>query len=145
MSYAEKLKDPRWQRKRLEILNRDNFRCRCCGDDTTTLNVHHKSYFGEPWEAPNKSLVTLCEPCHKEESESINVKIKECISELKHNGFTSDSFSKLSNVFKTDRGWDYYEPVFDILKMAIDDDAIWGTLHELYFERLSKRHANKWF
>ena len=26
--YVEKLKDPRWQRKRLEIMQRDGFRCR---------------------------------------------------------------------------------------------------------------------
>ena len=32
MGYSEKLKDPRWQKKRLEILERDNFRCQYCGD-----------------------------------------------------------------------------------------------------------------
>lgn len=42
--YSEKLKDPRWQKKRLEILNRDEFACRFCGDNKSTLNVHHISY-----------------------------------------------------------------------------------------------------
>jgi len=30
-SYADKLKDPRWQRKRLEILQREDFNCEACG------------------------------------------------------------------------------------------------------------------
>jgi len=29
-TYAEKLKHPLWQRKRLEILNRDGFKCAQC-------------------------------------------------------------------------------------------------------------------
>lgn len=63
-SYSEKLKDPRWQRKRLEIMQRDNFKCKICCSGTTTLNIHHKSYRGEPWEQDNSELETLCEDCH---------------------------------------------------------------------------------
>lgn len=64
MNYSEKLKDPRWQKKRLEILSRDNFTCQCCGDKDTSLHIHHSKYTGEPWEAPNEDLKTLCEHCH---------------------------------------------------------------------------------
>lgn len=65
MTYSEKLKDPRWQKKRLEILNRDKFTCLLCGDTTTTLHVHHKAYNGlEPWEAGHQELETLCDHCH---------------------------------------------------------------------------------
>lgn len=64
MTYLEKLKDPRWQKKRLEILNRDEFRCVHCSDTETTLHVHHKKYTNEPWDAPNKDLETVCEHCH---------------------------------------------------------------------------------
>lgn len=63
--YSEKLKDPRWQKKRLEIFSRDKWQCRFCGDNQTTLNVHHFTYNGEPWEADNSSLITTCEDCHK--------------------------------------------------------------------------------
>lgn len=65
-TYWDKLKDPRWQKKRLEILNRDEFRCVICGDDESTLNVHHGFYRKdlEPWEYPSESLHTLCETCH---------------------------------------------------------------------------------
>lgn len=65
-SYAEKLKYPRWQKKRLQVLERDMWCCRLCNDAETTLNVHHLSYHGEPWDASDNELMTLCEHCHKE-------------------------------------------------------------------------------
>ena len=67
MAYAEKLKDPRWQRRRLEVFNRDRWTCRECGDTETTLNIHHHYYIPnkEPWEYPDEAFVTLCEDCHK--------------------------------------------------------------------------------
>ena len=66
-TYAEKLKDPRWQRKRLEIMQRDGFGCTFCGDEESTLNVHHHYYEKgmSPWEYPNEALTTLCEGCHR--------------------------------------------------------------------------------
>lgn len=63
-SYGEKLKDPRWQRYRLELMGRDDFACRLCGDRSTTLNIHHLKYSGEPWDAPAEFLWTLCADCH---------------------------------------------------------------------------------
>lgn len=66
-TYAEKLRDPRWQRKRLEVMGRDNFACCHCGEAHATLNVHHTFYRRNtsPWEYPDDSLLTLCEPCHE--------------------------------------------------------------------------------
>jgi len=68
MTYIEKLKSPKWQKKRLEILERDNFSCKCCGDSESSLHVHHTKYLAntDPWEYENDSLVTLCEMCHTE-------------------------------------------------------------------------------
>ena len=64
--YSDKLKDPRWQRKRLEILERDDFTCQSCMDSESTLVVHHRYYENvEPWEYPNEALVTLCANCHE--------------------------------------------------------------------------------
>jgi len=31
MTYAEQLKSPKWQKKRLNIMERDQFRCQDCG------------------------------------------------------------------------------------------------------------------
>jgi len=66
-TYAEKLKNPRWQKMRLLILNRDKFRCKFCGNKEKTLNVHHIYYKKDcdPWDYPETLLITLCEDCHK--------------------------------------------------------------------------------
>lgn len=69
MTYAEMLKDPRWQKKRLEILERDEWACQMCHSGDKTLHVHHNYYDYSllPWEYPEESLITLCEECHKDE------------------------------------------------------------------------------
>ncbi len=66
MNYSEQLKSPMWQKKRLEIMQRDNFTCQDCGDTESQLQVHHKAYvFGNKvWEYENSDLITLCEDCH---------------------------------------------------------------------------------
>ena len=66
-SYSDKLKDPRWQRKRLEVLERADFTCENCGDSESTLHVHHGYYEWnlDPWEYDTKTLHCLCDPCHK--------------------------------------------------------------------------------
>jgi len=65
MKYSEKLKDPRWQKKRLEIMEKDNFKCRDCGDSQNTLSVHHCHYEkGDPWDTDSEFLMTLCDDCH---------------------------------------------------------------------------------
>lgn len=64
-SYSELLKDPRWQKKRLKILERDGWRCKLCYSTVKTLNVHHLKYNGKPWEADNDDLITLCKDCHE--------------------------------------------------------------------------------
>lgn len=67
MNYRDKLKDPRWQRKRLEVLQRDSFTCCHCGDDKTELHIHHLKYSGDPWEAKMEDMITVCVHCHNME------------------------------------------------------------------------------
>jgi 5-methylcytosine-specific restriction endonuclease McrA len=66
MTYAEKLLDYRWQLKRQEILERDNYTCQRCSSDGCILQVHHLHYYPkhEPWEYENEDLITLCDKCH---------------------------------------------------------------------------------
>ncbi len=66
-TYGEKLLDPRWQKKRLEVLETNNFTCQYCGDTETTLHVHHLCYKinGNPWDTDLSALLCLCEECHK--------------------------------------------------------------------------------
>lgn len=68
-TYAEKLRDPRWQKMRLQILERDRFTCMLCGDMDTELHVHHAKYGGNPWEVEPEDLFTLCKHCHTEVEE----------------------------------------------------------------------------
>ena len=67
--YSERLKDPRWQKLRLKVFERDSWSCLCCGSDTETLMVHHLVYpkgeTTEPWDAPMDTLETLCGMCHQ--------------------------------------------------------------------------------
>lgn len=66
MTYKEQLKSPKWQRKRLEIFERDKFTCQICLDTEEQIQVHHKSYDNnkQAWEYGNDRLITLCSTCH---------------------------------------------------------------------------------
>lgn len=66
VNYSQLLKDPRWQKKRLEIMQRDQFKCIKCNDNESELHVHHITYLKnlKPWEYPDSILVTLCNNCH---------------------------------------------------------------------------------
>lgn len=76
VSYSEKLKDPRWQRKRLEVLKRDNFTCQGCGETMETLHIHHLDYKKgcDPWDYDDSELITFCEKCHKWEHKLITIR-----------------------------------------------------------------------
>lgn len=65
MTYYDKLLDPKWKIKRAAILCRDKRKCTVCGSKKD-LEVHHTFYVEgrQPWEYPNKSLITLCRDCH---------------------------------------------------------------------------------
>lgn len=66
MAYADQLRDPRWQKKRLEIFQRDNFTCVSCGNKTKNLQAHHAVYPRKAfmWELPLEFFQTLCFECH---------------------------------------------------------------------------------
>lgn len=66
-NYDELLRDPRWKKRRKQIINRDNKTCTQCGS-TKNLRVHHIYYVegAMPWEYPDEALVTLCETCHND-------------------------------------------------------------------------------
>ena len=66
-NYYELLKSPKWQKRRLEILQQHNFACSKCKSEENFLNVHHKIYVKgrKPWEYSDHELTVLCEGCHE--------------------------------------------------------------------------------
>lgn len=64
--------DPRWRKKREEILKRDSHKCRNCGSEKN-LQVHHRQYHynkvtgfaKQIWDYKDKFLITLCKACHE--------------------------------------------------------------------------------
>lgn len=67
LSYSEKLRDPRWQKKRLKIMERDGWRCVACDGSDRELQIHHGYYRKglDPWDYPDDTLWTVCNRCHK--------------------------------------------------------------------------------
>lgn len=97
--YLEKLRDPRWQKQRLEILQRDNWKCRQCQHTDDTLHVHHLYYEKgkEPWEYPNEAFLTLCVHCHESESDQRREFDGYVVEEFKKSGFLSDDLIPICN------------------------------------------------
>lgn len=95
--YSEKLRNPKWQRKRLDILQRDEFACVGCGDTESTLHVHHCYYEKgkEPWEYADSSLITLCEHCHSEEGSAWRDK-SALVDALSMAGYRAQHFNDLA-------------------------------------------------
>lgn len=117
MTYQQKLKDPRWQKKRLEILERDNWCCQVCFSEESTLHVHHKKYNkSDPWDIDNFYLITLCEECHQQETVSRKVELE-----------------KLNVFFIKHCSCRDLNAICDFLELIItDDDGYASILPELY-------------
>lgn len=99
-AYSEKLKNPRWQKKRLEIFERDGWKCRACQDEKSTLHVHHLVYEKgkEPWDYDNAKLVTLCEECHNLEREERYLAEQGLLLELREKGFSYHNIINLQQM-----------------------------------------------
>lgn len=99
--YSELLRNPFWQRKRLEIFQRDNYTCQVCQDQFTNLQVHHKYYIdgAMPWEYPDEALITLCELCHEKE-EFLKWLNKSISDLLARDGFIKADIISVYNVIR---------------------------------------------
>lgn len=103
LSYEEQIKSPHWQKRRLQILQRDNFTCQICGSTEKTLHVHHLCYKKDAkiWDYQDKTLITLCEDCHRMEHEMRNGNdhsVTSLIHDLSISGFTN--FELVSILYK---------------------------------------------
>lgn len=128
--YALKLKDPRWQRRRLEIMQRDDFACQKCSAKTDTLHVHHRFYiYGRsPWEYPDNALVTLCLNCHEEEGQGGSVP-KDAIQSLHSTGMWNTDFKILTEFFSA-LDWNGHD-IAVAMEMVLNSEAARKSLIKL--------------
>lgn len=132
MTYKDKLLDPRWQKKRLEILDRDNFTCQMCGDTKSTLHVHHKEYLNNPWDAISSNLITYCEHCHQFSEITKNFSIYKRLIKVKKE-FCSNGV--LMNVLLIDK---YDKKCIDIHKLTSNGLNDIEFVYSLDFEKLQE-------
>lgn len=131
-TYSEKLRDPRWQRKRLEILQRDNFTCRDCHAKDKTLHVHHCLYEkGDPWETDDRFLLTLCEGCHESRQlleddarKALGIIMSEMVRDGSHSGI-DDLLGFVTSLTKAASGESRYLAVQDGHSYEYDSDIRW--------------------
>lgn len=142
-SYSEKLKDPRWQKKRLEILNRDEWACCICGESENTLHVHHKSYVKgkDPWDYDDDNFETLCEFCHDHEHSKYKDYIELIETALKTRGFHADDALELGETLLLKMGNAPYPPevIMTAICWSISSDDKMLELTERYFKHLAEK------
>lgn len=162
-------KHPEWQKKRLKILERDEFACVQCGTDQEMLHVHHTFYWDKedeapPWDYDDDTLISLCESCHKDEHEQLDESKRSFMKSFGANGFMRPYFlDTLASAFDGSGGrWDMRADI-DVLAHAIEtiieartfdlgregkgrfvsDSSIWDYFEQSYTNHLKKKRANK--
>lgn len=108
-AYLEKLRDSRWQKKRLKIFERDGWQCRRCSsgeEQSVTLHVHHLWYEeGEPWEVEENALMTLCAGCHEDETATRREEEQSLLAILRECRILSSQVQELMMAFDLTRGF----------------------------------------
>ena len=136
MTYKEKFKDPRWQKKRLQILERDLFACKLCSDTTSTLHVHHRYYEGykDPWDYNNSCLITLCESCHEIEETSIKQYYELFYETLRKSIFMSDDWREIAAAIHYSKTNLKPSQLAELIHRVLVDDELQDVLHYKYFK-----------
>lgn len=125
ITYAEKLKDPRWQKKRLEIFQRDQFRCVECFSDEKSLQVHHIAYKGkEPWDTPNEYLITYCYECHKIEEDRLKAAGETFIKIMRDDGENSATINYFLDNLKSFIEKDTPQKAVGFISLTIVDEKL---------------------
>lgn len=153
MKYSEKLKDPRWQKKRLEIFERDNWTCQWCEDTESTLNIHHLQYKEncDPWDYDNSDLLTLCEFCHEIEYGHRQENEEKLLENLKLSKLNNTDIRILSMCFyswdidfKLDENGDLLEEIYDPLKLSqLDKTFLFESIFLLVYEFIENKRKEK--
>lgn len=108
-TYQEKLLDPRWQKRRLEIFGAFNWKCGECSASTKTLHAHHLYYERglEPWEYPDDAFLCVCDTCHNKRHEA-----EITIDKIIHKAFTANEIHQLARYISANGG----DQILDVLE-----------------------------
>lgn len=127
--YSDLLRDPRWQKRRLQVFERDDWECNACGNKDRQLQVHHLKYHGKPWDAPDEHLETLCDECHEWRTEWDNKFGRSLVRTL--------FFKNLVKVM-----WWACKEDFEIIN-ANPTSEIWQELRSRWLERVEKDKVDR--
>jgi hypothetical protein len=143
-TYGDRLKDPRWQRKRLEILSRDEWACQQCYEKEGQLHVHHLIYSnGDPWDIEDKYLTTLCEDCHEYEHRQLPHAEAALKSALRGHGFLSDDIVNIGLGFYCMQSFHTHEVMSNVIEFALRSPEIMQDLTDKYFKDLAERKERR--
>ena len=144
-TYSEKLKDPRWQKLRLEVLNRDTWACQNCYDDTSTLAVHHLYYTKgtEPWEYPLNAFLTLCEGCHQQETDGRRASERNFMEDIRKIPILAVDLDQLSAYFTGMAFTHVREVVLEVLGMYVAQGDLQRRVIDIYFQEFLSKDNNK--
>lgn len=133
--YLEKLKDPRWQKKRLEVFERDDWACKSCHSKEKTLHVHHIFYQAnnEPWDYPLFALMTLCLDCHECEHEAKKESASKLVWFLAKRGILPSIFNECVSLILDDTYHSDHDLNYEDLK------AVFGSMRKNLEEIQAKK------
>ena len=136
--YREKLRDPRWQKVRLQVFERDGWCCQSCFDADSTLAVHHLHYEDgmEPWEYPISLLVTLCEACHELQYQTQSYARKRLLRGFACQGALAADLEQVGNALECMQSPVLPSVTFSALSWLLRDPALVHGLVHRYLESL---------
>jgi len=144
MKYSEKLKDPRWQKKRLKILEWDEWACQVCFDSENTLTVHHLRYLPgvEPWDHPDDLLLTLCEDCHGYERDTRGSVESDLLEIMKANKFMSQDLRILCQAFMWEKEPHVPSVTACAIRWALQDNKVISEIIDRYLNSLTQKRES---
>ena len=137
--YQLKLKDTRWQRKRIKILNRDDCYCVVCGEETN-LQVHHIAYNGEPWDVDDRFLVTLCKDCHEHEELALKNLGSDLLTRFRKLGFMANDIEHLLITLSCYENWRQNDVVLSMIKELLTDDVIYQLVQNYMVGKMALKN-----
>lgn len=114
MSRDSEYKDVRWQKKRLEVLERCGWKCQFggCTSADEQIHVHHIRYSDGPvWDTPAEDLTALCSSCHEKIT-----KVKRRIGALLHLEENFYALWTFAEIAEKDDGFGDHELVCKLLE-----------------------------